>query len=179
MVKEIISLDPANLKTWQDCNLEHLRYDYHLNPGERILDIGSYQREWSNTMIEKFGCVAECFDALDNKAAWIQDGEIEFGGAYYYTSVFDTSRPMTKYKCVDIAHYLNTEIAVCKINIEGMEYELLDYMDVRNIANIQVQFHRIENVDTDSLYQAIANKLSLTHRCKWRYPFVWENWERL
>lgn len=166
---------------WVEKNLEELRYKYDLLPGDKVLDIGSYQRQFANEIVKRYGCEVECFDALDNRAAWLYDGSLQMGGAYYYTSMFITN-PYSTYKCVDIARYLNEEIALVKINIEGGEYKLLDYIIdtglVKNIKNIQVQFHLIEGMKCDEMYFDISQRLKQTHRLTWRYPFVWENWKR-
>jgi hypothetical protein len=178
----VIKLNEQYLKQWQDENLEHLRYEYDLKAGEKCLDIGSYQREWANEMIKRYMVTVECFDALDNKAAWIFNGKIMVGGAYYYTSMF-ADKIDQEFWCVDIAEYLQQEIAVCKINIEGGEYQLLDYIIEKGliirVKNIQVQFHLVDGADSQKEYELLAKRLSVTHKLTWRYPFVWENWERI
>lgn len=175
-----ITIDPAGQKEWYDKKMEPLRYNYALLPSDKVIDIGSYRREFADEIIRRFGCHVECFEALDNRAAWMFDGELEFGGVYLYTSIYEA--PTVKYKCVDIAPFLETEIALCKINIEGGEYKMLTYIYsrncIRNIKNIQVQFHRIEDHDTDEAYHLIRSKLSETHDLEWRVPFVWESWKR-
>jgi hypothetical protein len=178
----MVSIDSNNLKTWQDNDLEKMRYDYALNSTDHVLDIGSYRREFADEIIKRYGCTVECFDALDNKAAWLFDGIITAGGQYYYTSAFDKTGPQNEYRCVDIAPFIYKEVALCKINIEGGEYQLLDYIIkrglVHSLKNIQVQFHLIEGMDCESLYQQLAVRLSKTHSITWRTPFVWENWKR-
>lgn len=171
--------------TWQNEGLEWMRYDYPLTPGDKVLDIGSYRGEFAQGIKDKYGCQVECFDALDNKAAWVFDGEIEMGGQYYYTSAYDKGElgPVNKYKCVDIATYLQSEVSLVKINIEGMEYGLLGYI-IQNglhlkIKHLQVQFHLIDGIDCEAAYNQINKHLSLSHDCKWRYPYVWESWTRI
>lgn len=175
----MVRLNETSLKQWQDENLEHLRYEYDLKAGEKCLDIGSYRREWANEMIKRYMVTVECFDALDNKAAWIHNGKIQMGGSYYYTSMF-ADKTDQEYWCVDIAEYLQQEIAVVKVNIEGGEYELLNYIInkglIGNIRNLQVQFHIVDNIAWQLLYDELAKRLSETHELTWRYPFVWENW---
>jgi hypothetical protein len=177
----MVTLGPA-LKEWQEKDMEHLRYEYTLKPGDLVLDIGSYRQEFANEIRRRYGCHVECFDALDNRAAWIEDGELEMGGQYYYTSLFDEGESQTRYKCVDIAPFLQKEIALCKINIEGCEYALLDYIISKGlhekVRNFQVQFHLLDNMNNDLMYQGIADSLSETHDLTWRVPFVWENWRR-
>lgn len=178
---DIISLNQDSLKQWQEENMELIRYAYDLVPKDAVLDIGSYQREWGKEINNRYGCYVEYFDALDNRAAWLYDGTLEMGGAYYYTSAFAKDKPY-KYGCVDIVPYLQKEIRLVKINIEGGEYQLLDYIIekglIGNIAELQVQFHLIEGADSEKEYNLLAKRLSMTHKLTWRYPFVWENWAR-
>jgi len=178
----MVTLDQNNLKTWQENNLEGKRYEYDLKPTDHVLDIGSYRMEFADEVIKKYGCTVECFDALDNKAAWLFDGQLSFGGQYYYSSAFEKDTPQAIYRCVDIAPYIDKEIALCKINIEGAEYELLDYIIgkelIKHINNIQVQFHYVDGLDCEKMYEELATKLSKTHSLTWRTAFVWENWKR-
>lgn len=177
----MVNLNEISQKKWQQDEMEYLRYDYPLKPGEKCLDIGSYRREWADEMIKRYGVQVECFDALDNKAAWIYTGKLAFGGDYLYTSIY-SDKIDKEYFCVDISDYLKEEIAVCKINIEGGEYELLKYMInqdlVKNIKDLQVQFHLVDNLDCEKLYEEFHMELLKTHTLTWRYPFCWENWRR-
>ena len=88
-----------------------------------------------------------------------------------------------RYGCEDITKYLRQEIAVCKMNIEGGEYQLLDYIietgTIKNIKNLQVQFHLVKGYDSEKCYKLIAKRLGQTHKITWRYPFVWESWKRI
>lgn len=176
----MVSLSDSSLKYWQEKDLEHLRYEYDLKPSDYVLDLGSYRREWASEIIRRYGCKVECFDALDNKAAWVRDGKIKMGGAFYYTSAFEEAH--TAYDCVDIAPYLQSEVALCKINIEGGEYELLKYIIKKglhkNIKNIQVQFHIVDSFDYVAAYNEIEKDLLKTHSKTWSYPFCWESWRR-
>jgi hypothetical protein len=164
---------------WQEKNLEYLRYEYDLKPSDKVIDIGSYRGEWSEGIESKYGCKAERFEALDNRAAWLYDGTVSMGGDYLYTSIYKENGRSVG--CEDINKYLKEEIALVKINIEGAEYNLLQHMidgGIENIKNIQVQFHIIEGHDYEAYYTKITDQLKRTHKLTWRYPFVWENWER-
>lgn len=181
----MISIDQKSLKLWQDSEAESMRYNYSgISNDDLVIDIGSYQKEWGNEMIKRYGCKVESFEALDNRAAWTYDGEIAMGGQFYYTSMFDKGQlgEVKKYKCVDIAPYLQSEIAVLKMNIEGAEYELLAYIIEKglhkNIRNLQVQFHQIDGFGWQQGYDYIHDELLKTHELTWRYPFCWENWQR-
>ena len=174
-------MDKVTIGNWEGFD-ESLRFKYDLNPEDIVLDIGSYRREFADKIIEMYGCKVECFDALDNRAAWMFTGKIAMGGNYLYTSIYadDTDK---EYFCVDIADYLGKEIALVKMNIEGGEYELLKYIIskglMKNIRELQVQFHLIDGIDSKGRYKRLSDDLSLTHKLTWRTPFVWENWKRL
>jgi FkbM family methyltransferase len=187
-----ITLHPESLKTWQDQKLEHLRYAYDLKETDLVIDIGAYRGEWAETIYTNYGCKVIAIEPTEyirdfrhgqviNKAAATHNGKIQFGGMSYYTSAFEEGTH--EYECFDINGMLKEldEIAVMKINIEGAEYDLLDYIISaglhKKIRNFQVQFHQIVNRPYLMWYEGIAMKLSKTHKCTWSYPFCWENWE--
>ena len=72
------------------------------------------------------------------------------------------------------------KIDLIKINIEGSEYDLLEFI-IKNdltgqIENIQVQFHNfVENAE--ARMKQIQNDLANTHTLTYQYNFVWENWK--
>lgn len=173
-----MSIDKIHLGDHTDFP-EDIRYDYPLGPTDTVLDIGSYRREFADRIIKEYGCKVECFDALDNRAAWLYVGKIAMGGNYLYTSAL-ADNPDKEYWCVDINPYL-CNVALVKMNIEGGEYELLRHMlpHIGEVKYLQVQFHLIDGMDCEKLYKDIATELSKTHKLMWRYPFVWESWERI
>lgn len=177
----MVSLGPG-LKTWQDENLEHLRFEYDLQASDYVVDVGSYWKQFADEIKKRYGCHVECFDAIDDRAAWLWDGKMKMGGQSYYTSLYDTESAQQEYTCVDIAKYLDREVALLKINIEGGEYELLNHIydkcRFNNIRNMQIQFHQVDGMDWQTQYDAIAHLISYTHKLTWRVPFVWENWTR-
>ncbi len=174
----------ADLAEWQAEGLEWLRYDYPLEPGDLVVDIGSYQGEFRDNILKKFGDVSVMeFDPQVNYALWKYDGKMRMGGGAYYTSVW-ADGPTAAYPCRDAVKELNgLEIALCKINVEGAEYELLKYLIDggihKHIKYLQVQFHKIRGIDTDSLYDYLADRLRQTHKIQWQHKYIWESWERL
>jgi FkbM family methyltransferase len=72
------------------------------------------------------------------------------------------------------------EVDLLQINIEGDEYDLMEYMIESNIVNkiknIQIQFHLgIEN-DIERRDNIQKNLISKGFKNKFNYPFVWESW---
>lgn len=188
-----VTLNEQSLTIWQSQNLEHLRYEYDLKSDDVVIDLGAYRGEWASEIRARYGCAViavEPTDAIDGytggeiikKAAWVDDGELSCGGAYYYTSAFE---PVThRLPCFNINTLLDRfdEIALLKINIEGAEYTLLQHViDQRQhakICNLQVQFHIIENQPWQAWYDGIAGLLERTHEIQWRWSFCWESWRR-
>ena len=68
-------------------------------------------------------------------------------------------------------------IDLMKINIEGGEYDLLDHLIdtgfVKNIRNIQVQFHDFVP-DAVKRMSSIHGKLMRPHETTYQYLFVWK-----
>lgn len=187
-----ITLDPASLKTWQDNDLEHVRYEYDISPEDVVIDLGAYRGEWATEIHARYGCKVVAVEPTEyindfkrgpiiNKAAGTHNGKMSFGGRAYYTSIFENGDH--EYECIDINTVIEKypEIALLKVNIEGAEYDILSHVIGAGlhsrINNIQVQFHQIAGVPYGTWYNEIAKKLSETHSLTWRYPYCWENWQ--
>lgn len=187
-----VTLNQESLDFWQRENLERLRYEYDLKPDDVVIDLGAYRGEWASEIRARYGCcviAVEPTDSIDGwqcetikKAAWLFDGKLRVGGAYYYTSAFE---PAThEYECFDVNCLLSRfdEIALLKINVEGSEYDLLEHIYkaglMPRIRDLQVQFHLIEGEDSRMRYEVLSELLMETHTLAWQYFFCWENWRR-
>lgn len=99
------------------------------------------------------------------------------------TSEYGVSTKIEKIRLVNINDILDKYkikvVDLLKLNIEGGEYDLLEYLIetdmIKKFKNIQVQFHRSVNA-----FEARANRIQQalrgTHKLTYQYPFVWENW---
>ncbi len=187
-----VTLNEESQAIWQSQNLEHLRYEYDLKPDDVVIDLGAYRGEWANEIRARYGCcviAVEPTDSIDHypceyikKAAWTHDGTLRFGGAYYYSSAFES--PVREYECFDVNSLLSRfdEIALLKMNIEGAEYDLLTHIIdagfIDRIQRLQVQFHLIEGQQSEEHYDLVVDSLKDTHQIEWQYPFCWESWRR-
>lgn len=187
-----VGLNEESQSVWQSQQMEHLRYEYDLKPEDVAIDLGAYRGEWANEIAKRYGCRIIAVEPTDNityyhgeiinKAAWLFEGKLRFGGAYYYTSAFE--EPTTEYPCFDINTLLSqfAEVAILKINIEGAEYDLLNHIITAGlhkcIRNLQVQFHCVAGRPYAAEYLDICTRLQETHQTNWGYPFCWENWVR-
>jgi hypothetical protein len=101
------------------------------------------------------------------------------------SSTFGVEGSQLAIKLVDMREFLSSakilDIDLIKINIEGGEYDLLEYMIREGLAqqcsDIQVQFHRFVP-RADERRRAIRTALGQTHHLTYDYPFVWENWRK-
>lgn len=100
------------------------------------------------------------------------------------SSMFKKGKEQVEIVLVNISDFFRDNdierIELMKINIEGGEYDLLDYLidtgEINRLLNIQIQFH--ESIpDSYSRLNNIEQRLKMTHFLTYRYPHVWENWK--
>lgn len=182
-----------------------LRLNYDLDARSVVFDLGGYQGQWASDIFSKYCCEIHVFEPVPEFAENIrrrfarnsriqvhefglgnQRANIELKIASDGSSVFrERGRPVT-IQLDDALEFIRQTGISCvdlmKINIEGGEYDLLDYLIdngfVRNIGNLQIQFHDFVP-DAERRMQRIREALSITHRPTYQYDFVWENWQAI
>jgi len=98
------------------------------------------------------------------------------------SSIFKRSTHNVSVKLVGIGELLHEQkivkIDLMKVNIEGGEYELLEFLVesslICQIRDLQIQFHDFVP-DAERRMHSIQRSLERTHRQTWSYQFVWEN----
>ena len=181
-----------------------LRVEYDLNPSSIVFDFGGYEGEWAAEIAARYGCRVEVFEpylpyanaiakrfknnpninvhafGLDRKYERLQ-----ISVAADATSIFKqaSSRKSAEIELKEAKLFLEKgnfkRIHLMKINIEGGEYALLEHLLeedwIKNIDNIQVQFHHFVP-DARQRMEAIQAQLAKTHELTYQYDFLWENW---
>lgn len=205
-VKIYILRDKKNLylnKWYLDNGEEKLRYNYPLDESSIVFDVGGYLGEFAEKITERYKSIVyffepvdEFFDSVEKKlkdcenirfykfglGAETRTDSITFDGAA--SSAVKKSDNSKEIKIVNVIDFMNEnkidKVDLIKINIEGMEYELLDKIisegKIKCFGNIQVQFHNFKEGDSTKR-DAIRAKLANTHYPTYEYPFVWENWK--
>ena len=175
-----------------------------------FLDLGAFKGNWSKEMVTRYGGCAHLFEVQPNLVKRLKD---DLGDDMRYTvhdyglapknelidvGSYDDGEgfSLSKSKSVGISNKVELksfkdfveqnnikEIDVCKINIEGSEYDLLENMIENNLhmlcRNIQVEFHRQYPVPNwYNRYNSIRNNLLKTHAPTLDYYFSWQNWCR-
>jgi FkbM family methyltransferase len=179
------------------------RLEYCLTDKSLVLDLGGYEGQWASDIYARYLCEIFVFEPVMEFAAKIRtrfqrnprirvveaavgegNGEFSIHFAADASSVYDVeSSRTTVVKKLDLLEYLNGlgvgDVDLVKMNIEGGEYELLEYLIKANalprFRNLQIQFHRCVP-DFEQRATEIRKQLARTHALTWQFPFVWENW---
>ena len=179
------------------------RLNYNLNKNSVYVDVGAYTGDHAKKIHQKFGCKIYCFEPVK---AYFNQIPKTFNGIsnveYYNIGLGNDNTTMEisveadasslykssgKTETIDIRNVVSVfrklniyDVDLIKINIEGAEYDLLDYCIekdlTRDMKNIQVQFHNFFP-DAVNRRNSIRNKLKETHKLTYDYEFIWENWE--
>lgn len=180
---------------------EALRYEYPLSEQSLVIDLGAYKGTFSAEISRRYNCRVKAYEPIyefytvakevlkpypkvhlfNNGVASVGANAI-FGVKGDMTGSFTTSDHNENVSLIAIDEVLTEHCDLLKINIEGGEYDLLDYMIhvglVGLCRNIQVQFHgNIPGAEQRRL--ANRNGLLRTHKLTYDFPFCWENYERI
>jgi FkbM family methyltransferase len=198
------TLFTESLAQWRrDFGDDTLKLDFDLDQSSIVLDVGGYKGQWSSDIYARYRCkiyvfepIAEFYEfakrrfarnpnivvlkkglASNNRRARIsKDADA--------SSVFKESDRGESIALVSLSEFLDQyavdHIDLLGINIEGGEYELLDYLvsegRISVVDNILVQFHDFVP-GAKARMEQIQQRLSTTHSPVFQYPFVWEHWQ--
>lgn len=180
-----------------------LRTTYsNLNPDSLVLDLGGFEGDWSSDIYSRYCCDIHLFEPMPTYASNIRSRfyhnqdikvhEFGLGNRDFKTqlsmgeessSQYVQSTNMVDVEIRDILGFMEREeidrVHLMKINIEGGEFDLLEFMlsnDIhKKIDNLQIQFHHFVPHATERM-RAIQNGLQKTHSLTYQYEFLWENW---
>ncbi|MBS1572457.1 MAG: FkbM family methyltransferase [Bacteroidetes bacterium] len=193
------------VKPWFEADGDNtLRLNYNLSEHSVVVDLGGYKGQWASDIYGMYRCNVFVFEparkffhllcnrfakndnikifnyALGNK----NDTELIFMNADSSSTIKMEGTPEEitfkrfdeTMKELGIGH-----IDLIKINIEGGEYDLLDYLIetgwTNKIDNIQVQFHDFFP-NAQERMRKIQTLLGSSHFLTYQFEFVWENWQR-
>lgn len=195
-----------NAQKWfKDKGDSTLRVEYPLNENSIVFDVGGYRGEWADDIYTRYKSEVHVFEPVQEFAdimrgkfkgnekiiinqvgLYSEDKEVKISMLDDGSSIFKEGESVEKIKLVDILGYLKDnnvqKIDLLKLNIEGAEFDLLDYLIandwIKYIENIQVQFH-LNIDDASGRRESIRNAFQKTHELTYDYPFIWENWQKL
>lgn len=196
--------NPAVAQWFADNGDKTLRLYYNdLHKDSLVFDVGGYEGQWTSDIYSMYRCKVHVFEPVEEfaksiRCRFLKNPDIvvhQFGFSDRNfatklaldkdsTSAFKSDKAFVDAQFVEAAKFFAGNniifIDLMKINIEGAEYDLLDYLLkigwVKNMKNIQVQFHDFIP-DAKIRMADIQKRLSITHELTYQCIFVWENWK--
>ena len=183
---------------------ESLRYDYpDLTPASVVLDCGGFEGNFAKTINARYGCRVVVYEpileffigtqmavkrnpdiSVMHSAVGASNRRENFGVKGDQTGVMCSGNRTENVLVMDIVlaltaclrDYKATQIALLKLNVEGMEFEvmerILDAGLADKIVHFQIQPHNIVP-DAESRWQRIMDRLAETHEVDYYAPWVW------
>lgn len=179
-------------------------WSHPLHENSMVFDVGGYTGNFTHEIYARYGCTVFVFEPVIEYARHIRERfkeikkikvfnfglgdknrNIRLYMQDYGTSQYNKGGEYRDAKLMHMGSFLQkhkiNEIDLMGINIEGGEYDLLEYIIdsgiVKQIKNIQVQFHPVI-ANAKIRMNNIQKKLNKTHELTYQYTFIWENWKR-
>ena len=188
-----------------------LRLDYPLNEESVVFDVGAYKGAWGKKIYERYGSTIHMFEpvrilAEDLNINFLGHKKIQvhsFGlsgrtrdthinlvgkdldGSTVLENKHEENMGSERITLKDIVEFIRensiTRIDLLKLNVEGLEFEILKellFSDVaRVVSNIQIQFHNFVE-GSERKRSLIQTMLEVDFVQDYDYPFVWEGWRK-
>lgn len=183
---------------------DKLRECPYLDESSIVFELGGYKGDWINDMYEKYHCNCYAFEPVKEFCDIIAERLSDKLKVHIYniglgvstnkatisisedaSSLYGRGTVGEKIEIKSFEEFIIEnkieKIDLMQINIEGGEYDLLEWMIssgyIRKIGNLQIQFHENKNIDTKNRMMNIQSHLEKTHQLVWDYrPYVWERW---
>lgn len=179
-----------------------LRLDYQFGPNDIIYDVGAYLGGGALRMSNAWGCEIYSFEPIPEYYEQLKENTADYPNIHVFnfglgdqsmmgymdlqgdaSTIKEHGQIAIEVMAVDefMEEHNHNHISLIEINIEGGEYDLLDYMVgqeiVKRFDNITIQFHDVFPDASDRM-QSIWTALSKTHELTYQYIFNFENWKR-
>lgn len=172
---------------------ESQRYDYPLTKDSVVVDAGGYKGEFAIGIASRYGCKVISYEPLfikefranTEKYPTITLRPHALGAFARGAKIAPLDNGSTLLKehedSVDISvvglddAFAHGDIDLLKLNVEGMEYEILDEMIgtglIRNVRFLQVQFH---GGVSEQRLKMLIESIQKTHDLEWGdAPYLW------
>lgn len=182
---------------------ETVMLDHNINENSHVVEIGGFKGVWVKQIVDKYNPYIHIFEpvqeyytflckkfednpkikiyklGISDKKDNVNISLIDDGSSLFSTSdktevidliPFDEMIEMLDLKSIDLL----------QINIEGAEYDLLDFAITKNslkdIQKILIQFHTNINNCEIRRKEIQSNLVKLGFTKIFDYPFIWEGW---
>ncbi len=191
---------------WIDAGGPELQRTFEgIGPDSIVFDIGLYRGAWTGDIVRKYDShvygfepVRDFYESAQRALAKCPKVRLfNFGlgetsdEVFIYLDQDSTSliKESARAQMVEIesikafmAEYDIGAVDLASINIEGAEYDLLQYLIddglITKFKRLMIQFHEI-GVNHLSLRKEIRHSLAITHKVIYSYDTVWDYWELL
>jgi len=199
----------SEIERWfSDSGDVYLRLNYpEMDNNSLVMDLGGYIGNFTESIYSRYNCKVMVFEpvnmyynicnykfenndkievykyglsGVDQKCTISVTGDIS---STFVNIESDCEKEIITIKSIGDFFEENSieKVDLIKINIEGGEYDLLDYLIsnpeiLKKIKNIQVQYHIFID-DHEKRRSLINSELEKTHERTWNYEWVWENWK--
>ncbi|MBK5305883.1 MAG: FkbM family methyltransferase [Frankiaceae bacterium] len=179
------------------------RLDYPLARNSVVVDVGGYKGQYASDVFGRFCCQVHVYEPVASFAQGISHRFEHNPSVYVHayglagadrTERLDVRGDQTSAlsPAADGGELITLKGAVAelqalgdidllKLNIEGLEYNVLDSLLAAGLQSsirfLQIQFHDFAP-DAVNRRERIRAELRLTHELAWDFPFVWESWSR-
>jgi FkbM family methyltransferase len=199
-------MDKTKFGDKDDWDNDDLRYDYDLNKDSIVFDLGGYHGIFSKEIYNRYKCNIHTFEPIDylydiccqelkgldkvklyRKVLGDKNDTVNFYIAGDASSIYmgRVKNEDSYVEMIPIDSYMADEniheVNLLKMNIEGAEYDLLEYMINKGMLtkfkNIQIQFHDNSVDNWRERYDKITETLNLTHFLTYKFEFKFENWK--
>ncbi len=177
----------------------HMLDHNELSSESVVIDLGGYKGEWSKKIFDRYGCFIDIYEPASEFVVSIKstfEKELNTRVKVYESAVGCSNTRVSlvldglgtrtvkdengEVNTTSIIQILsNRSVDLLKMNIEGDEYDVFDAIFsndlTKNLKSVLVQFHPVDD-NSIQRYTTIAQELSKSHVCAFRYPFIWEKW---
>lgn len=200
------NLNHSEVKRWKRDNGDNTyNVNYDLTSESNIIDLGGFTGVWADQMISRYNSnlfilepVPQFYNVLvekfqnNPKVNLLNVGvsvKNEKGIIFLNDDASSAASTIgdptdVEYLTIDtvLEQWNLSEVDLLQINIEGAEYQLLDYMLEHNLLrkfkHIQIQFHTVIDNYEDRRNSIRQGFIDNGFELKFDYPFVWEGWSR-
>jgi FkbM family methyltransferase len=179
------------------------RLDFPLTPESIVVDVGGYQGQFASDVYAAYRCRIHVYEPVEEYARFtrarfaanpdvvVHDYGLAATARMERLNVTGDSSSVLSQDAgaaeqIQLASAVDElaaigRVALLKLNIEGLEYELLDALiasgAIAYVDNLLIQFHDFVP-DAVKRRESIQRGLATTHTLHWDFPFVWEAWQR-
>jgi FkbM family methyltransferase len=206
-MKELINVTTDGDCWWTDNCYETIWLDHDIDENSTVIEFGGYKGNWVSKMSQKYNSniyvfepIPEFFKQLDSM--FLKNEKINVynfgvslvtGKNLIYVSndstsvlknvhypVSDTSLEVD-FLSVDEILDMTGEVDLCQMNIEGSEYDLLDYLissgKILMIKRLMIEFHyERDDVFVSRRHEIQKGLIESGYKCVWNYEWVFEYW---